>query len=107
MGFHDKTPQAPFEEGSFDNCFFKVLLNSNHTWVYDKFHNRTLIVLIFMILTDKILHINKDQSNQFDQCTLILLLRWKFVVYPPHFTSCKHFMDLPNFAPYNFSDERI
>ena len=40
--------------------------------VHDKFHNRTLIVLIFMILTDKILHINKEQSSQFDQCTLIL-----------------------------------
>ena len=56
--------------------------------VYDKFQNRTRIVLIFMILTDKILHINKDQSNQsnqfdqFDQCTLILQLRWKFVVHP-------------------------
>ena len=35
-----------------------------------------------MILTDKILHINKDQSNQFDQCTSILKLRWKFVVHP-------------------------
>ena len=60
--------------------------------VHDKFHTRTLIVLIFMILTDKILHIDKDQSNQsnqsnqFDQYTLILSLRWKFVIHPTNTT---------------------
>ena len=54
----------------------------NSLGLHDKFHNRILIVLIFMILTDKILHINKDQSNQFNQCTLILSLRLKFVVHP-------------------------
>ena len=41
-----------------------------------------------MIWTDKILHINKDYTyrsnpfNRFDQCTIILYRRWKFVVHP-------------------------